>query len=263
MLDEHLLGKAIAAGEAGQLQQAIDYFDAIIASTHDPSEKAMITFNKSSLYSAHRNFGKAREELTRALSLAPNDLGTILMYEFGDTCLCEREGRHDEFYEKLNNMLRGHPELLSEPTLQFLYRDVQRMLGMELARRGRAHDAIPILRESIAFDLSPTEKRDVLCNLGTCYVDTHEYESARDILCQAIDLGLDQVWAIAARCYLGICYYHLGRFIESKRELLLCEAAGGGPGAPLSSVYEWLRAVCAALGQRAESEKYARLSKPV
>jgi tetratricopeptide (TPR) repeat protein len=159
------------------------------------------------------------------------------MYEFGDACLCEREDKHEEYYEKLNNIQRARPELSSKPTLQFLYRDVRRMLGMELARRGRARNAIPILRESHAFDLSPTERRDVLCNLGTCYVDTHEYESARDVLCQAIDLGLDQVWAIAARCYLGICYYYLGRFIESKHEFLLCEAAGGGLGTPLSSVY--------------------------
>jgi tetratricopeptide (TPR) repeat protein len=263
MLDEHLLAKAIASGGAGQVEHAIDQFNAIIASTDDPTEKAIITFNKSSLYSAHGNLGKAREELTRALSLAPNDPGTILMYEFGDACLCEREDKHEEFYEKLNSIQRGHPELSTEPTLQFLYRDVRRMLGMELARRGQHHDAIPLLRESLKFDLSPTEKCDVLCNLGTCYADTHEYELAKDILCEAIDSGLDQVWAVAARCYLGICYYHLGRFSESKNEFLFCEVAGGGLGAPLSSIYGWLRDVCSALGQLAESGKYARLSKPV
>jgi predicted negative regulator of RcsB-dependent stress response len=49
MLDEHLLAKAIASGEAGQLEQAIDQFNSIISSTDDSAEKAIITFNKSSL----------------------------------------------------------------------------------------------------------------------------------------------------------------------------------------------------------------------
>jgi tetratricopeptide (TPR) repeat protein len=263
MLDESLLAKAIASGEAGHVKQAIAQFNAIIASTDDPTEKAIITFNKSSLYSAQGRLGEAREELKRALSLAPNDPGTILMYEFGDTCLCEREGKHDEFYEKLNDIQLRHPELSSDSTLRFLYEDIQRMLGMELARRGQAQDAIPILRESLASGLSPAEKREVLCNLGVCYVDTQQYELGRDTLSQAIEMGLDQVWAAAAHCYLGICYYNLGSLIESKGEFLLCEATGGGPGAPLSSVYGWLGAICKALGQRAESERYARLSKPV
>jgi hypothetical protein len=46
MLDEHLLAKAIALGEAGQAEQAIDQFNLIIAATDDSVEKTIITFNK-------------------------------------------------------------------------------------------------------------------------------------------------------------------------------------------------------------------------
>jgi tetratricopeptide (TPR) repeat protein len=74
------------------------------------------------------------------------------------------------------------------------------------ARRpiGTTKEALPILRECLSFELKPTDKSVVLSDLGRCYSEAEEYESARDYLIQALDIGIRNESEGQAHLYLGI-----------------------------------------------------------
>ncbi len=261
-MDEKLRAHAQLLMEAGRIEEAIEQIERVIASTDDLAEKALATINKSSYYSAQGRLAKARAELSKAIQLAPTDPLTLLMHDFGEACLYGHEGHDAESYDKLTELFSLHPEFPKEPRLRYLYEDIQHLRGIALSRLGRVEEAIPLLKESLSFDLHSGQRSNTLCHLARCHVANQDYELAYDSFDSAIKEGLLSYWAAAAHFYLGICHFHLGRLAESKKELLLCEQVGGGPGVPLTNVYGWLSAVCAGLGEKSESEKYRRLAKP-
>ena len=85
-----------------------------------------------------------------------------------------------------------------------------------------------LLEECLSFKLEPQIRSVFLANLGLCYG-----------------------------------YAHLGMLRESKRELQICEQNSVEYQLPMGPIYGWLRHVCERLGEKAESEQYARLARPV
>jgi tetratricopeptide (TPR) repeat protein len=125
----------------------------------------------------------------------------------------------------------------------------------------RFEEAIPFLEQCLSFDLDKEVKGDVMAALGLCYLERKDWSTARDHFINAIREGLDS-YASSVHFYLGIAYYYCGMLRESKREFLICEQQSPSNDVPLLDVYVWLSSICKLLEQPAESDQYARLSRP-
>ena len=127
----------------------------------------------------------------------------------------------------------------------------------------RFGDAIPLLKECLAFELDSEAKSNVLSNLGLSYTRLKNYEDAKNSFVQALEIGLTKEWEGQVHCQLGIAYAHLNLLRESKHELLVCVERAAEYQLPMESVYGWLAWVCNKLGQKDESERYTRMARPI
>ena len=143
-----------------------------------------------------------------------------------------------------------------------MYEEVQQRRGFELVRLERFADALPVLRESLSFDLTRETRSDALAGLGLCYLELEERELARDCFLQATELGLTKAWEGQVHFYLGITYFYLNCLRESKAQFQICEDRVAEYQLPISDIYAWLVTICKGLGEIPESEHYARLARP-
>ncbi len=143
-----------------------------------------------------------------------------------------------------------------------MYEDIQVRRGFDATSTGRFNEAIPILTECLSFKLEPKNKSLVLADLGRCYVEIGDYESAKNYFVQAIDMSLSDVHLGQARMYLGISYARLGLLHEARQEFERCEENAANYGLEIIKVYGWLSWVSKALGEYSESERYSRLTRP-
>jgi hypothetical protein len=106
-----------------------------------------------------RRFGDARQQLGLALDEAPNDPDIRLQLDFVAGSLSDQEGKPSEAYARLTAILSDHSERLAQPDLRFMYEDIQERRGLELTRMERYHEAVPLLKESLSFQLKLENRR--------------------------------------------------------------------------------------------------------
>jgi tetratricopeptide (TPR) repeat protein len=259
---ESIVQHAIESRDPVVAEEALRQLDAQIESTSEAGEKANLRLWKATLHGVLGQFSDARRQLDLVLHHAPDDMDIHLSRDFIDGSLYDQEGKPQEAYQKLTSVLSRYAERLSRPDMRFMYEDIQLRRGFDAANTGRLKEALPILKECLSFDLKLSDKTHVLVELGRCYSEAGEYESARDSLVQAIDIGLTHESEAQAHLYLGIACAHLGLFREAKREFQRCEEKSVEYGLEISKIYGWLSWVCKGLGEHLESERYSRLARP-
>jgi tetratricopeptide (TPR) repeat protein len=261
-MDDSIVQHVMESGDPAVAEEAFRQLDVEIESTSDDREKANLYLGKATLHGVLGQFSDARTQLELALQCAPDDADIRLQRDFIDASLYDQERKPEEAYLKLTSVLSGYSDRLSRPDVRFMYEDIQLRRGFDATSTGKFKEALPILIECLSFELKPTDKSNVLSDLGRCYSEAEEYESARDSLEQAICIGLTNESEGQAHLYLGIACARLGRFREAKKEFQLCEEKAVEYGLEISKVYGWLSWVCKGLGERSESERYSRLARP-
>jgi tetratricopeptide (TPR) repeat protein len=261
-MDESIVKHAMESGDAAIAEEAFRRLNVQIESTSDVGEIATLYLGKATLHGVLGQFDDARRQLDLALQYAPDNEDIRLQHDFIGASLYDQERKPGEAYSKLTSVLSDYSERLSRPDVRFMYEDIQLRRGFDATSTGRFNDALPILRECLLFELKPTDKSIVLSDLGRCYSEAEEYESARDCLVQAICIGLTRESEGQAHLYLGIACARLGLFQDAKKEFLLCEERTAEYGLEIGKVYGWLSWICKGLGERSESERYSKLARP-
>jgi tetratricopeptide (TPR) repeat protein len=260
------IDRAMESGDPAIAEEAFREIDAQLKSTEAPRDRANILLRKAALYGVLGRFDDARKQMNIALQEAPNDSFTRMQFDFMSGEFYDDEGRPKEAYDHLTEALAKHVKELGDPELRVIYESTQVRRGFNLIRLDRHQEAVPILEEVLSFKLAPANRSVVLASLGECYLALKELEKARDCLEEASKIGLTSQSAGQVHYNLGIVYAFLGLLSESKREFQICEQHAteyGIYGFPVVKVYGWLSRICKGLGEMAESERYARLARPI
>lgn len=251
------------SGDPAMAEEAFCEIDTRLRSLTDSKEKADLLMRKAVLYEVLGRFGDARKQLGTALREAPNDPDIQLQFDYIDGALFHQQQNFSEAFARLTSVLSKHAERLVQPQFRFIYEDIQQHRAFELFRLGQFQDAVPLFKECLSFEMKPEDRSSALANLGICYVKLKKYEEAKDHLVQACEIGVTKEWEGHVHFYLAFTYAHLHLLRESKREFQLCEERAAQYQLPLDQLYAWLSRVCKELGEKAESEHYARLARPI
>jgi tetratricopeptide (TPR) repeat protein len=291
--------RALQTRDPATAEEAFREIDIQLRSLADASEKANLILRKAVLLGILHRFDDARRQLDLALEEAPDDPDVRFQFDFIGGTLCDEEGKPSEAVARLTTVLSNFGERLAKPEGRFFYEDIQLRRGFDLACLSRFQEASLLLEESLSFELKSEDRSRVLSslglccrelkdyerarhfleesltfdlkseersrafsNLGLCCSELKDYERAKDYFLQALEIGLTKEWEGHVHFYLALSYAHLNLFREAKREFQLCEVRAAEYQLQIQNVYKWLSWVCKGLGERAEAEKYARLSRP-
>jgi tetratricopeptide (TPR) repeat protein len=252
---------ATARPDPATAEKMMQEIDSGLARSTNAEERAGFLLNRATLLWVLNRTADAKEALRCALEQAPADPATRFAFDHIRGSFLHDEGNLGEAYALLTAALSKHRGLIELPKNRFVYEDIQRYRAFELFASGDCKGAIPLLEEILSF--ASTEHKSVfLANLGNCYARMNDYETARKYLLQAIERGDLQEWEGMAHYDLAKTYASLHLLQESKREFQLCAERAAKYNLPLEDVYRWLSRVCRGLGEKSESEQYARLSRP-
>lgn len=261
-----IISRALESGDAGLAQEALREIDARLRETRTPADRANLILARADLYRQSKRFADARNEMDLAIQEAPDDWATQMQAAFLAGDLFDDEGKPEQACEQLTEALAKYAQVIKiTDQLRPIYEAAQLRRGLALHRIRRHKEAIPILKETLAFELNGQNRSTVLFKLGVSCTELKMWPEAQSYLSQSLtpELPNDLVWQ--AHYGLGIVYAYERLLEEAKREFQSCEqhapelAAGG---LSLTTVYDWLSRITKALGQRAEAERYARLARP-
>jgi tetratricopeptide (TPR) repeat protein len=259
--EKDVIDNAMESGEPGVAEAAFREIESRLRILKHSKERADLILRRAVLYGVLGRFHDARAEISVALSEAPDDPDVQLQADVIDGSLYDQEGKPAEAYARLTTALSKHRARLCTSDLAFLYEDVQQRRAFDLVRINNFQEAVPLLREILSFRLSSEIKSAALANLGFCYAKLSEYEQARDCFMQVIEIGVTKAWEGKVHFYLGLACAQLHLLREAKHEFQLCEHHAAEYNVAIANVYGWLSWVCKGLGERTESERYARLAR--
>ncbi len=250
--------KAVELNDPGLALQALREIDVLLASLSNRNERVYLLFSKASCYGTLGNFLEARRHLALALDEGRGDTDTQISFDFHAGILAQQEGKYAEALDSLSATLAAHFLEIKRPDLRFMYEDIQQRRAFLSVTVSRFREAIPLLIESLSFDLSEELRSNTLASLGFCYLELKDYELAKDHFLRAIAVGLTTEWGGRAHFHLGIAYFYTDAVLEAKREFLLCEQLAAVSQLPILDIYSWLSITCRRLGEASESERYSR-----
>lgn len=263
-MKDTIIEEALRSCDPNVAEKAFREIDSRFSGSTNPAERAGLLLSKAVLLGVLLRFDDAREQLALASQQTPNDDPDFqLNLDFIAGSLFDQEGLpHDALFH-LTVVLSKHAEKLRSSEFRSTYEDIQLRRALDSVRVEEFRNAIPLLNECLTFKLEPQDRSNILCNLGLSHSQLKNYDAARDFFLGAIEIGLVKEWEGEVHCRLGIAYAHLNMLREAKRELKVCEDRVSEGRIPTETIYAWLSKVCEALGEKAESERYSRLARPI
>lgn len=236
--------------------------DTKLSGANSAKEASNLLLQKAYLYGMLCQFNDARTALNLAVRQSPTDPEIRFQYDFIDATLHDQEERPDKAAPKLGDLLQKYREQLKSLQFRSFYENIQLRRGLDFASLRKFEDAIPLLVESLSFDITWEERSAVLSNLGYSYCKVEDWYSAKNYLTQACEFGLTKAWEGYVHFELGVTNAHLNLFAESKQEFQLCEQHATEFNLPLPMIYRWLAGLCKRLGQQEEEKHYRMLARP-
>ena len=261
-MNESIIQAAMQSADFMTAELAFKEMDTELLLLTDASDQASLLLRKAHLYGILQKFVEARREISLALTTAPSDTDIRFQSEHLDALLYHEEQDVEEAFKRMTALLSEHFQRMKLPEARPVYEDIQVRRGFELVQLLRFEEAVPIFKECLSFYLESEDRAEVLADLGICYSHLKRYEEARDCFLQAREVGLLERTQGRVHVQFGIVYFHLNLLRESKQEFQLAEREPNESQFPMKSVYGWLAAVCRRLGEKIESEEYARLANP-
>jgi len=188
-MNDSIVQHVMEFGDTTVAEEAFRQLNVQIESTSDVAEKANLYLGKATLHGILGQFSDARTQLDLALKCAPDNADIRLQCDFINASLYDQERKPEEAYLTLTSVLSGYSERLSRPDVRFMYEDIQLRRAFDATSTGRFKEALPILKECLSFELRPTDKSIVLSDLGRCYSEAEEYESARNCFVEALSIA--------------------------------------------------------------------------
>jgi tetratricopeptide (TPR) repeat protein len=252
---------ALQTRDPATAEEAFREIDLQLGLLEDASQKADLLIRRAVLLGVLQRFVDARKSLELASAQASGDGDIQLQVDYIRASLYDQEGDSGRAFEHLTALLSRNHERLSKPDLRFMYEDIQLRRGLDAAGVRKFQEAIPLLVESLGFGLSLEDRSNALSTLGLGYGELGQYERSKEYFLKACNIGLLKDWEGEVHMRLGIAYAHLDHFLEAKSEFRLCEDKASEYGLETTKIYGWLSWVCKGLGEKAEAEKYASLSR--
>jgi len=260
-MNQSIIRQAVELNDPVLAKQALGEIAGLLDASPDREERVYLLFSKASCYGILGQFAEAREQLSLALR-EKNDSSSGVTYDFIEGMISQQEGNYDEALQRFTATLSAHAKELKQPEFSFIYKDIQQRRGFLLVAVSRFQDAIPVLQEALSFDVDEQTRSDAMASLGLCYLELHENKLAKDHFLQARAIGLTRQWEGKLNFYLGMAYFYEDMFREAKQEFQKCEELAALHQLPITDIYAWLSSISKRLGERSESERYARLARP-
>jgi tetratricopeptide (TPR) repeat protein len=258
-MDLKRLEHAIALRDSGKLEESVRELEELATATADPEEKAVLILNQARCLETLGRFKEARDRTDDARRTSRTSL-IHSRADFGEASLYWHEGNREKALGKLGELLKSYAQLLSTPEHRDLYEETQFRRGILLTELGRYGEARTVLEECLAFELEPSDKGDVLYNLGLCYLKTGEPHRAKEKLLETLDHGAKNAYLIAAHYFLGLIYSREEAHARALQEFERCLPRSEEAQIPKQHVYLWLATTARALGLRADADRYEKLA---
>ena len=263
-MEDTIIEEALRSRDPNLAEKAFREIDSRFFGSTSAAQRAGLLLSKAVLLGVLHRFDDARKQLELASQQTPNDDPDFqLNLDFIASSLYDQEGLSREALVQLTAVLSKHAKRLKSPEFRSTCEDIQLRRALDSVSVGEYRNAISLLNDCLTFDLGPQDKSNTLSNLGLSYSQLKNFEAAKDCLLEAIKIGVTKEWEGEVHCRLGIAYAHLNLFREAKRELKVCEDRASEYQIPVDTIYAWLSRICRALGEKAESERYARLGRPI
>ena len=259
-MNHPIIQKAVESNDPDLVKDALQEIEVLLGTSSDQEDRLYLLFSRASCYGILGNFEEARRHLTFALRERPDE-SSQTTFDCMHGILAQTEKKYAEALNRLTAALKAHSETIKGAEFRFLYEDIQTRRAFLSVTLSKFQDAVPLLRESLSFDLSTELRSDVFASLGLCYVELKDYEASRDCFLQSIELGLTKEWKWKGPFYLGVACYYTSMLGEAKREFERCEELATEHPLPIIDVYGWLSSTRKGLGEVSESVRYAGLSK--
>jgi|HubBroStandDraft_4_1064222.scaffolds.fasta_scaffold32047_1 tetratricopeptide (TPR) repeat protein len=261
-LESDVIDRALESGDPTAAAEAFREIDLRFQSLTSVRERADLLMRKAVLYEKVGRVDDARKQLRAALAEAPDDPDVRLQFDYIEGSIYHQEENFGEAFTRLTAVLSKYHGRLALPTFRFVYEDIQQQRAFELFRLEKFDEAAPLFTECLSFAMKPTDRGSALASLGICCAKLKKYEEAKDWLLQACKMGVTKEWEGHVHFYLAFTYGQMQLLRESKREFQICEERASEYHLPLQQLYGWLSRICGLLGEKAESERYARLARP-
>jgi|GEM_PF-808523 tetratricopeptide (TPR) repeat protein len=248
--------EAIQLVEAGQFQRAIQCFRSLVERNSDPGKKVDYLVCQANCWIQMGAVGEARHCLATAEEIAETGSVARLQIDVVVATMLVDEGKSEDALQELSRLLTKYKKQIHIDEFRELYENIQVQRAFILMHLSRNDEARPILEEAQSFELLEEGARSsVHCHLGRCYVESAEYQSAKQQFLDAQRIGVPEDWEAPFRYHFGYALYELGEFGAAKREFILgLQSRAEGP--PLALVYKMLAKVSRKLGEHNEAHLY-------
>lgn len=201
--DATLIQRAVESRNPTLAMQALDDIAGLLDRTTDVHERRYLLFSRSSCYGVLGDFVNARDSLSAALPENPESPETKVTYDFMQGLIYLGEKNYKGAFEAFTSGLSKHDTVLKTPEFRFMYEDVQQRRAFLAVTLEQFETAIPLLKESLSFGLEESVRGDTLAALGLCYLESRNFEAARENLVAALEHGFEE-YAHRIHFYLGI-----------------------------------------------------------
>ncbi len=259
-MTDSIIQRAVESNDPILAEKALIQIESLLNSSPDDEQRIYLLFSRANCHLVLENFEEARRDLDVALKARPDEASKTT-YDWTHGVIAQRQTRYEEALAKFSAVLTAHSAQLRTGEFRFLYEDIQTRRAFLSVTQGKFRDAVPLLNESLAFEVSETVKSELFASLGLCYSEMDDFDSARSHLLEAIRLGLVGDWNWRAHYCLGLIDYHTDMFEDAKREFQQCEQFAATYAIPLLDLYGWLAVTCTNLGEISESARYSGLRK--
>lgn len=258
-----------------EIEKAIELWDPILATkaladieellkhTGVADDRVYLLFSKAQCFAILGDFERAREFISLALGEQPNDADTQLSAQYHQALFTEREGKQSQALQEFDTILKTYPELSERLETRFIFEELQQHRAFLLFHLFRFEEAASLFKDVLRFELEKDIRSDALAASGVCHLELEQWDQAKDRLLEAKAAGITKKWEGKFHFYLGIAYYYTDLYREAKSEFKLCEERAIQYQLPTLDIYRWLAAISKALGETIETERYARLMRPV
>jgi tetratricopeptide (TPR) repeat protein len=263
-MDVQRFQHAISLLDSGKLDEAASELHSMYEELLDVSheEAGLMLLNEAVCLSRQ---GQPLEECRALLNQASELLGkeeakrALVKYTEGSFYMGYGNRNPAKALEKFDEVLRRHAGILHEPKENFLYAEIQLRRALMLVELKRFREAKPVMEEVLSLDVE--KDSDFYFDLGICYMELRDSESAKQQFLRALDMGLPKERTIKAHFYLGVVYFRLRAYGQALKEFEFCEANIHGSTLPLRGLYKWLALTCRNVGREENARRYSELAR--
>ena len=170
------------------------------------------------------------------------------------------EEKWDHVLPSLERMAQKYKEILCDAQLRDVYEEIQLRRGMRLAFLGKFREAAPILAEVLTFNNSSLISAEFWYELAKCYVDSDDFEKAKDAYSNALDMGLDDIRASHAHWEIAVCLMRKESHARALEELRLAEERATAAKIEKKNIHKAMSVAFFKLGMKDEAMRYATLA---